>query len=749
MSKAQSSVGSVPFSVRSDGVVVSSASLVTAIFAATLFLSAALLFTLEPMFAKMVLPRLGGSPAVWNTCVVFFQAAMLAGYAYAHLTSTWLSLRNQAAFHLALILAAGLTLPIMISEGWAPAVDDTPIPSLLLLLMVSLGGPFFVVSSTAPLMQKWYSETDRTSAADPYFLYSASNMGSIVALVAYPFVVEPLWSLSAQRWGWTVAYLGFAILTMLCGVAAIQFGGVLRKRALAHMSIDEQKNAGISWSCRTRWLILAFIPSSLLLGVTTFLSTDVAAMPLLWTIPLALYLLTFVIAFTARPLIPARFARGIAVTIGPILVFAILVGLKDPVWLLIPLHLAGFFASALTLHCQLARERPTSRYLTEFYLWIAVGGLIGGTFNTIVAPLVFSSVVEYPLALALAVAVMTRSGKGAQRFRTADIALPLALGITVTALLLAFKNGTLGTVVGSLGVGLVGVMCAACAKRPLRLGCGLALVVLGANVVVPRGADLLYAERTFFGVLRVTADNSGRQHSLFHGSTLHGQQSRDSIRHNEPLTYYHQTGPIGQVIGALSHRLERVAVVGLGAGSLAAYAEPGQRWTFYEIDPAVERIARTPALFTYIDDCGEKCDIVIGDARLSLGRTGMTYDLIALDAFSSDAIPAHLLTREALALYLSRLSHDGVIAFHISNRYLDLRPVVGALAAERGLVARVQVHSPTAHSGAKPSMWVVVARTAKALGPLATDMRWNDLATRSDRVWTDDYSDILTVLKRP
>jgi hypothetical protein len=342
---------------------------------------------------------------------------------------------------------------------------------------------------------------------------------------------------------------------------------------------------------------------------------------------------------------------------------------------------------------------------------------------------------------------MTRGGKGEKRFTTADIALPLVLGVGVTALLFALKNDMLGPIVGSGAVGVIGTVCAACAKRPRRLGYGLGLVVLGTSMVVPRGTDLLHNERTFFGVLRVTADQDGRQHSLFHGSTLHGQQSRDLTRRGEPLTYYHPSGPIGQAVGVLSPRLHKVAVVGLGAGSMAAYAEPGQQWTFYEIDPAVERIARTPALFTYIDDCGDRCDIVLGDARLSLARTRATYDLLVLDAFSSDAIPAHLVTREALALYLNRLSPDGVIAFHISNRYLDLQPVLGALAAERRLVARVQLHNPTSDAaGARSSMWVIIARTAAALGPLAADSRWNDLTTRSDRVWTDDYSDILTVL---
>jgi hypothetical protein len=720
----------------------------TAIFAVTLFVSAALLFMVEPMFAKMVLPRLGGSPAVWNTCVVFFQATMLAGYAYAHLTSRWLSLRKQAALHVALVVAAGLMLPVVISDGWMPPVESTPIPALLMLLVVSLGGPFFAVSSTAPLLQKWFSETDQASARDPYFLYAASNLGSIVALVGYPFVVEPSLPLSTQSFAWATAYTGFAILTVAAAAGALRRAAPSGRVPICVLT-DEQKEARLTWSRRSRWLTLAFVPSSLLLGVTTFLSTDMAAMPLLWTIPLALYLLTFVLAFASRRFVRANVAGGAAVMLVITLVLAIMIGLKEPTWLLIPLHLAGFFVCALALHSQLADDRPGTGHLTEFYLWIAVGGLLGGTFNTLLAPFLFSSVVEYPLALALAVALIAPRRRSAeQRTPAADFALPLALGAAVTGLLLGLKGGMLGTVTVSAAAGLIGVLFAACMKHPLRLAAGLALVVLGVSSLIHR-SDLLHAERTFFGVLRVTADAAEGRHRLFHGSTLHGEQSLDPARRREPLTYYHPTGPIGQTVSALSDRLQRVAVVGLGAGSLAAYATPGQRWTFYEIDPAVERIARAPGFFTYLEDCGDRCDVVLGDARLSLGRGPTTYDLIILDAFSSDAVPAHLITREALALYLSRLSQEGVIAFHLSNRYLDLRPMIGALVTERRLLARVQLHSATPASGATSSIWVIAARTVDALGPLATDLRWDHLAAGSVRVWTDDYSDILSILGRP
>jgi len=723
------------------------ADVLTAIFAATLFVSAALLFVVEPMFAKMVLPRLGGSPAVWNTCVVFFQATMLAGYAYADLTSRWLPLRQQIALHTALVVAAGLMLPVVVPADWRPPVEGTPLPALLMLLAASLGVPFFIVSSTAPLVQKWFSETDHTFARDPYFLYAASNLGSIVALVAYPFVVEPLLPLAAQSAAWTAAYAAFAALTLASAAGALRAGRP-QHRGPTGAATHERTQEQLTWRRRFWWLTLAFIPSSLLLGVTTFLSTDIAAMPLLWTIPLALYLVTFVLAFASRRFIPPNIARAVAVVLTMTLVLAIILDVKEPAWLLMPLHLAGFLLCALALHTRLAADRPGTTHLTEFYLWVAAGGLAGGLFNTLVAPFLFSWVAEYPLVLSVALTLLVRSAKRAsQRLTVWDWATPLALGVAVTALVLALKGGMLRAATGSAAIGLTGALLAACLKHPVRLALGLVLVVLGVGAFAHPG-NLLHAERTFFGVLRVTADASGR-HRLFHGSTLHGEQSLAPTRHREPLTYYHRTGPIGQTIQALSHRLHRVAVVGLGAGSLAAYAAPGQQWTFYEIDPAVERIARTPALFTYLQDCDERCDVVLGDARLSLQHRRVLYDLIVLDAFSSDAVPVHLITREALALYLSRLSMDGVIAFHISNRYLDLQPVIGALASEGGLQARVQLHSPVPPSEATTSLWVIAARTADAFGPLATDPRWRHMATGEVDAWSDDYSNILDVLGRP
>ncbi|MGH9258227.1 MAG: spermidine synthase [Vicinamibacterales bacterium] len=731
---------------------VSAAGLVflTSLFASSMVVSAALLFFVEPMFAKMVLPRLGGTPAVWNTCVVFFQAAMLAGYAYAHLLTTRLRLWQQMVLHATLLLVVALSLPVAIPEGWAPPVDRTPMFSLLGLLLGTVGAPFLVVSATAPLLQRWFSHTSHPAASDPYFLYAASNAGSIVALLGYPFVAEPLWALPLQSRGWTAGYLVLAALILACAAGVSRWrvwDG--RSAASATPAGLDAAGAAVPWRRRIRWMALAFVPSSLMLAVTTFLSTDIAAVPLLWIAPLTFYLLSFVVTFTARPVLSERFGlNAMAILLLP-LTLAMMLRLPGPMWLLMPLHLATFFACALVLHRELAHDRPDTSHLTEFYVWLSVGGVLGGAFNTFVAPLAFTGVAEYPLLLVLACALRPHTAnRVGLRVGVADVALPLGFGAATLALYFALKGGE--RMLFAVVAGLAGMLYAACSKHPLRLAAGLAILFVGTEGVVHRQTDLLYAERTFFGVLRVrTSEREGGSHALYHGSTLHGEQSRNPALRRTPSSYYYDAGPIGQLFSALSHRFTRVGVIGLGTGALAAYATPNQQWTFYEIDPAVERVARTSRFFTYLEDCGAMCNVVLGDARLSLATAESGgYDAIVLDAFSSDAVPVHLLTRQALQLYLAKLSDDGILAFHISNRHLTLRPVVGALAGDLGLAARVQLHRPSDTSRGRPSEWVVLARSEAQLGSLATDARWERLSGDAHGAWTDDYSNILSVLRR-
>jgi spermidine synthase len=725
-----------------------SAAAATALFSATVFVSAALLFLVEPMFAKMVLPLLGGTPAVWTTCVVFFQAVMLLGYAYAHIVAHYLTPSRQMALHAVLLLAVGLTLPVVIPPGWTPPVEGTPIPSLLLLLSTALGAPFFVVSATAPLLQKWFSRTSHPSAHDPYFLYAASNLGSIVALLAYPLVVEPWLPLTVQSSSWAVGFSSFALLTIVCAVLAARFRP---RRAAVEEGVEASRPApgAVTWIRRGHWVALAAVPSSLMLAVTTFLSTDVAAVPLLWTVPLALYLLTFVIAFSTRPLVSRRLALNAMAVLALPLIVVLILGVPGPAWLIMPLHLAGFFASSLVLHGELARTRPSTRHLTEFYLWMSVGGLAGGVFNTLIAPVVFVGVTEYPLAIVLACALRPRDSRDGARISVVDVGLAVAFG-TVGAAALAAFTAEVSMAFASLGLGLAAALYTACAQRPLRLFAAVGAMVALSSLFVKGDGDLLHAERTFFGVIRVRENPETHRRTLLHGSTLHGEQSLDPALRHEPLSYYHRTGPIGQAIEALGARFERVAAIGLGAGSLAAYADQGQQWTFYELDPSIERIARAPEFFTYLQDCGSRCDVVLGDARLSLrSDASARYDAIIIDAFSSDAIPTHLLTRQAVTLYLQRLTQGGMLAIHISNRHLDLEPVLGALAGELGLEARIQRHRPESGTGASASNWVVMTRSLEAMGPLRVDERWQPLTGEGTRVWTDDYSDIVSLLIKP
>jgi spermidine synthase len=715
------------------------------VFAATLFASATLLFFLEPMFAKMVLPYLGGSPAVWNTCVVFFQATMLVGSIYAHVLNRSLRLQAQVAFHVLVLAVATLTLPVVIPPDWAPPVDHTPVAALLELLLVTVGPPFFVVSATAPLVQQWFSQTDHHAAGDPYVLYSASNLGSVTALLAYPLVVERLWPISVQGTLWEAGYFVFGLGLLLCGLAAVRFRSA-RAPAATAPSVAADDPAPPDWRQKFRWLALSLVPSSLMLAVTTFLSTDVAAVPLLWVVPLTWYLLSFVNAFSRKPLISIGGAHTVLKAALLPLTLALMIDAVRPTVPLMALHILTFSACAFALHGQLARERPAPRHLTMFYLWLSIGGVLGGGVYTLMAPLVFNDISVYPIMLTAACALGLLIN-APWRLRYQDMAIPVSLGAVVALLMMWGAEGSLGPYTFGLGIGICGALYIACTKHPALLATGVALMFAAGSIWGPSQTHVLFAERTFFGVLRVRTDDMGKYHRLVHGSTLHGEEALDPARSAEPRTYYHRDGPIGQVIAAQAPHFSSgsIGVVGLGVGSLAAYSQRGQTWTFHELDPAVERIARSP-YFQYLANCGTRCRVALGDARLSLAIASPQYDLLIVDAFSSDAIPVHLLTREALQVYLRSLKADGTLAFHISNRNVNLKPVLGALAKDAGLTALVRVDlDDDPEAGRNKSEWLVMARNASVLGTLVADSRWQP--PPSDKaVWTDDYSNIVTVL---
>ncbi len=745
------------------------------LYACTLFVGGTLLFLVQPMFAKMVLPLLGGSPSVWNTAMLFYQVALLLSYLYAHGSRRWLSRSQQVVVHLVLLLLPLAVLPIAIPAGWAPPSDANPIPWMLRLLTVAIGLPFCVVATTSPLMQAWFSRLQHPASANPYPLYVASNVGSMLALVSYPLLIEPVLPLGAQSRYWAFGYSVFVLLSAGCAAVVWKSrdaSAALESPAMA-VGSPIRSNVPVTTPRRMRWLLLAFVPSSLMLSVTMYLSTNIAPIPLMWAAILAVYLLTFILAFASRPLVPRQLVSRVMPIGVLLLLLTMLAPFKLSISVLIVLHVVVFFVVALACHGALADDAPDATRVTEFYLWLSIGGALGGIFNAIVAPMLFSSVLEYPIVLALACLIVpayaeasdqraaadgaNRHWLGADRFVPMDAALPVLLaagmfGMVVLAQRLDIRAPQLRV---ALTAALPVVLCFTFARRPVRFALGVAVLV-AVNAYGNTNPRELLAVRSFFGISRVVLSTDGAYTQMVHGTTLHGMQARDPARRREALAYYFRNGPIGQLISSRQRidAVHNVAVVGLGSGALACYAQPGQRWTFYEIDPAVKRIALDPRWFTFLRDCAPGADIVLGDARLSLVcAPDAAYDMIILDAYSSDAIPVHLITREALALYRAKLAPRGTIVFHISNLYFSLAPVVSSLAADAGWQTRRMHDSPIAASdeaiGKWPSEWIAVARDTADFGVLTQDPRWvRDTVRSATKVWTDDYSSTLSALKR-
>jgi hypothetical protein len=912
------------------------------VFAFTLFTSATLLFMVEPMIGKMILPLLGGTPAVWNTCMVFYQAVLLAGYAYAHFSTSLLGPRKQAAVHLVLLALPFLFLPLAVNPDLIKG-DENPILGLLLLLSVTVGLPMFVVSASAPLLQKWFADTTHPSARDPYFLYGASNLGSMLALLAYPTMVEPNLRLGQQSIDWTVGYAALAALTALCAVflwrspqgvetkpAAEQAGsegrsseaiqkdkhGIVRggkQQTSSHSgshwepsAVEDESSttlAGdVTWSRVLRWVALAFVPSSLMLGATTYLTTDIAAIAFLWVTPLALYLLSFIIVFSKIPpwlqwlgltlagafnlflftyffwdteLLSGRPVVQLLVRIGLVLalgggIFASLWGwfnrhvdmihrvmilLMPPLVLMLLffllagssaiklgigwslyLHLATLFVVAMVCHGELARDRPAAKFLTGYYLWMSVGGVLGGLFNALLAPVIFTGLVEYPLAMmvacllapplgpteesswgrrfdiilaslfgvlglllialrlpdrdlpfedvanspwqwelaALAVGVIigivwAMRGRERQADRWMDLLLPLCLGVLLIGLswglradivwprvrnIAAAINTNLGRLIVILTFGVPLVLAYTFVERPLRFAMAVGAILLASGFCSVFDSPVLHQERGFFGVLKISNEiyrYNGEDYMLRrldHGTTLHGMQCLNEERRDEPLTYYHYTGPIGQLMWTYNGpdtppEKVNMAVIGLGTGCMAAHTRPGQHLTFYDIDPIVKRFSYDDdnPYFTFVRGAvrrGATVDLIMGDARLTMARQQLKdsdkYGIIVVDAFSSDAIPIHLMTLQAMDIYLDKLTPDGVLVFHISNRYLDLAPVLYNLAQARNLSAvtmsdyREEEDNPASSElmAKTSSTWVVLSPSQERLNKLLELNDWED-----------------------
>jgi hypothetical protein len=768
------------------------------VFAVAICTSAFLLFLVQPMIAKMILPQLGGTAAVWNTCMVFFQALLLAGYSYAHVLTGQFQVRRQVVAHLLVLLLPLAVLPVDLAFEWSSSQASAPIMWLLWLLLLSIGLPFFALSTTAPLLQKWFSQIPHTLSSDPYVLYAASNFGSMVALLGYPTIIEP--SLSLHEGGWLsqsqLWSAGYGVLIVLIGTAG---WGVWRAGSLTADSDASRMTAISRVSHRPdfyrliRWVLWAFVPSSLMLGATSYVTTNIAAIPLLWIIPLVLYLLSFILAFARWPLqFQGTMSHAMPVLLV-VLVFSIVdEGFTIPFGGRILLHLVTLFVVAMVCHGQLARQRPATEHLTAFYLAMSVGGVLGGIFNALIAPVVFASTAEYAIALVVAGLILPKQTRWMPQASTTD---PTAVGGSVAGgfvrdgawvlgigawiggfiwLMHGLEKGAAGptTSTGLMAtlVPLVGlnstqwlnvllyggplILCYLLRSRSLVFGIGLGALLLVAEMPSASSHNiLLHQERTFFGVLRIKFDRELNTHRLVHGTTIHGAQWLDPEKRGEPMTYYHRKGPIGDLLSTLQiSNNSHFAVTGLGAGTLAAYAQAGQSLTFYEIDPAVVTVALDPRYFTYCADAkrrGVDLQMVVGDGRLNMvhAQDGY-YDLVILDAFSADSLPVHLLTREAFELYLRKMTSNGVIAINASNRYLDIAPVLGNLTDKLHLVGlhRHDHEDEDVVLGKYPSHWIVVAKQRAALGALVQDQRW-ELIPRNPTlgVWTDNFSNVFNV----
>ena len=831
-------------------------------FALTLFTSATLLFLVQPMIGKMILPLLGGTPAVWNTCMVFFQAVLLAGYAYTHLVSTRLSRRSQLLLQSALLAGPFFFLPFTLGS-WTPPADSNPIFSVLWILTIVVGVPFFVVSTTAPLLQKWFGFTDHPAAKDPYFLYGASNLGSMLALALYPMALEPAFGLHDQTIVWSIGYGVFAALVLGCigmllwreRTAAALAGPALeplppqpavpvdtaiapriqRKKGLLP-DVPTKPDIRVSWWQRLRWVVLAAIPSSLMLGLTTYLTTDVAAIPLIWVIPLAIYLLTFILVFARWPIpwtapaarmgpawlpVVAAFAGAVCLFIA-VMIHALYPEYRDPrvpgpshvfyalaflglfvfwvtqgigsahefvlffqpcfllflllyivaevekrQWLEFLLHVSSFAFVTLLCHGELAKDRPDTKQLTEFYLCMSLGGVLGGLFNVLVAPFIFrTGLYEYPLAMIVACLLRpkmfgketfipgdSREGEPTWLGRVLDLTIPVAIAAAVYFIVRVDVpdsplhvlhnfdprwNPEIGKpYLRPIMVTLPIVAVLAMALRPLRFGLSVGLLWLVVGLYDDSETNWVFRDRGFFGLVKVKVVEKGpgsmyAYHTLIHGGIDHGRQHIEPSKHHEPCAYFHPLTGIGQIFMKLSwpntplpasldeyyqrtnpynrfnlpnqrfsaslaglgndpwsalvalHSEPPYAVLGLGTGTLAAFAKPYQAMDIYEIDPLVYRLSQRhgdePPPFTYLEDAkkrGANLNVILGDGRLKIQNAPQHwYHVICLDAFSSDAIPVHLLTVEAIQTYLDKLAPGGVLVFNTTNRYVRLNGVL-------------------------------------------------------------------------
>jgi hypothetical protein len=719
------------------------------LFLVTIITGSFLLFLTQPMVARMALPRVGGAPAIWNSAMLVYQFLLLAGYAYAHWIAR-LRPRRQVGIHLVLLGVAAIWLPIHLI-AFAPAPDAEPAFWVPWFLIASIGPLFFIVSSQAPLMQRWYAL--ETARGEPYTLYAASNLGSFAGLISYPLIVEPVMSLAAQSWLWTALYAALVLLVAACALTV---------PAQAVEALPEEASPAPTGREMLHWVALAAVPSGLMLSTTTHLTTDIVAIPLLWVLPLGLYLLSFVIAFAER--------RGVAnfmTVLAPLVILvagglAFADGTRSP-FFSATLGLVLLFVIAVALHAEMFRLRPAVGHLTRFYLAMSFGGMLGGLFCAIVAPLVFDWAYEHPL-LIVAAALLVPQFPLVPWPR--QFAFMLCLAIPSLAFLLSFltdanhlERAGIASTIGNIAVSLLAL---ACLGRRWPFAASLAALMLsyGGWTSIVHSVEGMRT-RSYFGIYEVSerldADRQPIARVLTHGTTLHGIQNLLPGLETLPTSYYARRSGVGLALGnadALFGARPRIGVVGLGSGTLSCYARPNQAWTFFEIDPAMVEVARTR--FSFLSRCAPQVRIALGDARLSLARQGAnSLDILAVDAFSSDAVPMHLLTREALRVYGRAVQRRGIVLFHISNRYLDLKPVIADLAAREGWRAAMLQYVPEENEevmNATISVWIALSResaTIDRLIALSGDdaVYWEPVEPRPGFAgWSDDHASILPII---
>ena len=753
------------------------------VFSLTLLLSSFLLFLVQPMIGRMLLPSLGGTPAVWNGCMLFFQAALLAGYAWAHYGPPKLGVKNHLLVHLFLLAAVCCLLPMKIVDSWAAPVDSNPMFWLLGQLTLCVGLPFFVISSSAPLLQRWFSlsASETEQGSEPWFLYAISNFGSLVALISYPFVFERIMGLTNQGIFWAS---GFLLLTCMFANCAWYTLRNARPEVLTRPR-TKTHTAPLSWNQRVRYIVLAAIPSSLMLGVTTIVSTDAGSFPLMWSIPLALYLITFILVFAKRQLLPHRWIVRATPFFLLAMPLVMTIDLGDNPALMIAAHFAVFFVVAMACHGEMARLRPPVEQLTEFYLMMSIGGVVGGAFNSLLAPVLFNSILEYPIVLIAASLVLPAWREIADGQNSTDRspapswlsiekiwAVPVALLVLLSGVW-AFEYSLLTLfrpLVMLLGFAVPAAVCILLARSPRRFVPCYALLLLGYPFIHVNH-DVTLKQRGFFGVNEIAT--VGEFRTLINGRTQHGMQRIEETENPLPLSYYHPDGPVGDLFRQFGDQQNRIGVVGLGVGTIAAYGQANQQLDFYEIDPIVYQMASDENYFSYLSSARSDVEVILGDARVQLDarRKRMSrltnvawrpnsnetqtknrlYGMMILDAFGSDSVPIHLLTEEAVELYLDSLDENGLLAIHISSKFMNFIPVGAALSQHFGLHSAVrtdaQLTQADRQSGRSASRYMIFSRDKETIDRfLDLENGWQPLKSDRPVHWTDEHANILDVM---